>query len=102
MNIRERTQAKEIRLSALYIITKTQVIEQGKTYLGTLGQAAQQGYYTISACQNMGLPVTNEELEDMEYYAMFSTCYQHYCIASNGKYVRPCLPVFNRRPYKGA
>jgi len=41
-------------------------------------------------------PVSDEEFTGVRYFAMFKDCYQDNCILDNGKFVRPCLPVFYR------
>ena len=45
----------------------------------------------------MGLPVTDEELQNCKDFAMYKDCYDEHCLKdSTGKKVRPCLPVFYR------
>lgn len=90
--IRRRTQEKELRLSGELVMTKEEWVERGGTYRGTLGQAAQLGFYTIRACEKLGQPVTETEKVNCKDFAMYSNCYMEYCIGHK----RPCLPVFFR------
>jgi len=94
--IRERTETLEIKMSQGNVLPKRLVIEKGYTYLGSLGTAAAEGYYTARSCRNMKKPVTDEEFSLIKFYAMFKSCNQNNCILDNGKFVRPCLPVFYR------
>lgn len=91
-----RTAEKELRLSDEYIKTKEEYEATGATYLGSLGQAAKAGYYTIAACQRCGQPVQSEELQAIQHFAMFADCYADQCLIVNKKKRRPCLPVFYR------
>ena len=63
--IRERTEAKELRLAGCQVMTYSQWILRGGVYRGTIGEAAKAGYHTIRACENMGRPVTEEERETL-------------------------------------
>lgn len=94
--IRERTEAKELRLAGDLAMTRSQWVLRGGIYRGTISEAAQAGYYTIRACENMGKPVSEEERRAAKDFAMFKSCYAHHCIKVGDKKVRPCLPVFYR------
>jgi len=94
--IRKRTEALELRLSNGYVLPKRLVLKNGFMYIGSLGTAANDGYYTAMSCKNMSKPVTPDEFAHITHYAMFKVCYQDNCLWDNGKNVRPCLPVFYR------
>lgn len=95
--IRRRTFDKELRLSEGYIKTKEAYTESGAVYMGSVGAAAKQGYRTIAACERLGVPVSNEELQQIKCFAMMVDCYQDQCIIDEvGCKRRPCIPVFYR------
>lgn len=94
--IRKRTEALELRLSNGYVLPKRLVLKNGFMYIGSLGTAANDGYYTARSCKNMNQPVTPDEFSHITHYAMFKDCYEENCILDNGKFFRPCLPVFYR------
>ncbi|MEA5142803.1 MAG: hypothetical protein VB023_04395 [Oscillibacter sp.] len=95
--VRRRATEKELRLSAGYIKTKEEYERAGAAYLGTLGSAAKAGYYTVAGCGQIGLPVTDAELMQVKYFAMFADCYSDQCLLlPDGSRRRPCLPVFFR------
>lgn len=92
--VRERTEAKELRLSQPFVMSKEEWLQRGGEYRGTLGQAMQQGYYTVRCCERMGQPVSKTEFEAAKDFAMFMNCYMANCLPG-GK--RPYLPVFWRQ-----
>ena len=86
--IRRRTLSKELRLSQGYVKTKEEYESQNVKYMGSVGAAAKQGYFTIAACERKGVPVSQDELAD---------CYVDQCITDEtGSKRRPCIPVFYR------
>ena len=100
--IRHRTQAKEIRLSGKLVMTKSAWLALGGIYRGTVGQAAQKGYYTVRGCEKLGKPVSAEELENCKDFALFKDCYTKYMIYDSDFILRcPCLPVFYRGQVSG-
>lgn len=95
--IRHRTQEKEIRLSGKLVKTREAWEQRGGGYHGSVGNAAQESWYTVRTCEMMGIPVTDEELQGCKDFAMYKDCYDEYCLKDGaGKRVRPCLPVFYR------
>lgn len=94
--IRERTEAKELRMASGLVMTKEQWLARGATYRGSLGTAARGGYYTPRVCEKMGQAVSEEEMSACQDFAMFKTCYTEHCIIVDGKSRKPCLPVFFR------
>ena len=79
--IRRRTLSKELRLSQGYVKTKEEYESQNVKYMGSVGAAAKQGYFTIAACERKGVPVSQEDQ----------------CITDEtGSKRRPCIPVFYR------
>ncbi|MBP1578097.1 MAG: hypothetical protein J6C75_06410 [Oscillospiraceae bacterium] len=98
MNIRQLTEAKELRMSQPYVLTKEEFTAKGCTCVGTLGSAARSGFLTARACEKIGQPVTAEERDNISHFAIFANCYQANCIRlADGTAVRPCLPVFYRK-----
>ncbi|MBQ7302661.1 MAG: hypothetical protein IJW89_03670 [Clostridia bacterium] len=94
--IRARTEAKELRLSREFVLAREEFEALGAEYLGSLGTAAQKGYFTARECERKGQPATDEEFASISHFAMFKDCLQENCLHRNGKSVRPCLPVFFR------
>ena len=94
--IRERTEAKELRLAGDLAMTRSQWVLRGGICRGTISEAAQAGYYMMRACENMCKPVLGEERRAAKSFAVFKSCYAHNCIKVGDKKVRPCLPVFYR------
>lgn len=94
--IRRRTEEKELRMSREYVLSKDEFLALGAEYLGSLGKAAKQGYYTARSCECMGVPVTDDEWAHIEHFAMYKDCYDDLCLLRHGARVRPCLPVFYR------
>lgn len=94
--IRRRTEAKELRMSGNLVLSRQDWLARGGVYRGSLGEAAKIGYYTVRVCEKLGQPVTAEEMQTVENFAEFKTCYSDFCIEQNGKKVRPNLPVFFR------
>ncbi|MFI3205607.1 MAG: hypothetical protein R3Y33_00020 [Clostridia bacterium] len=76
--IRERTEAKEFRMSKPLVMTKDQWLERGGVYHGSLGEASRQNYFTARCCEKMGKPVTDEEFAKCIHFAMFRDCYAFY------------------------
>ena len=85
--IRRRTLSKELRLSQGYVKTKEEYESQNVKYMGSVGAAAKQGYFTIAACERKGVPVSQDELQNIRYFAMLD---------ETGSKRRPCIPVFYR------
>lgn len=97
VSLRRRSFEKELRLAGKHVRTKSDYESTGATYLGTVGAAAQQGYYTMAACERKQVPVTSEELRSILHFAMLADCYTDQCIIDQaGRKHRPCLPVFFR------
>ena len=95
--IRRRSLEKELRLSQGYIRTKEDYESRKVKYMGTVGAAAKQGYFTVAACERKGFPVSQDELQHIQYFAMLVDCYADQCITDEaGSKRRPCLPVFYR------
>jgi len=95
--IRRRTLSKELRLSQGYVKTKEEYESQNVKYMGSVGAAAKQGYFTIAACERKGVPVSQDELQNIRYFAMLADCYVDQCITDEtGSKRRPCIPVFYR------
>lgn len=95
-SIKRKTTEKELRLAAGHIKTRDEYEAQGARYMGTIGIAAKAGYHTPAGCERLGYPVSDQEFENVEYFAMYVTCYQDQCIKRHGHSYRPCLPVFYR------
>ena len=94
--IRFRQEKKEIRLSGDLCMTKDEWLATGATYHGTVGKAAQDGWYTVRACEKMGQPVSDEEFAKCKDFAMLM-CYTANMIYDKHFVQRcPCLPVFYR------
>ena len=70
--IRRRTLSKELRLSQGYVKTKEEYESQNVKYMGSVGAAAKQGYFTIAACERKGVPVSQDELQNIRYFAMLA------------------------------
>jgi len=90
--IRRLTQAKEIRLSGKLVMSKEQWELRGGVFRGTVSAAARACYYTVRGCERLGMPVTEDELNRCNDFAIFQGCYMEFCIDRK----RPCLPVFYR------
>ena len=83
-------------MAADYVKTRDEYEAQGAKYIGSLGMAAKAGYYTPAACERLGCPVSEQELESIKHFAMYASCYTDQCIERDGRSYRPCLPVFYR------
>ena len=83
--IRRRTLSKELGLSQGYVKTKEEYESQNVKYMGSVGAAAKQGYFTIAACERKGVPVSQDELQNIRYFT-----------DETGSKRRPCIPVFYR------
>lgn len=94
--MRERTEELELTLAKGYILPERIILEKGYTCFDSLGEAADNGYYTACVSRNMGQPVTQEEFAHIRHYAKYMSYYLHSCLIDNGKLVHPCLPVFFR------
>lgn len=95
--IRHLTEAKELRMSQPYVMSKDEFIARGCKYMGSIGMAAKSQYFTARICDKIGRPVSDDEWKNITHFAMFSSCYQTNCIAlADGTRLRPCLPVFYR------
>ena len=95
--IRRRTLSKELRLSQGYVKIKEEYESQNVKYMGSVGAAAKQGYFTIAACERKCVPVSQDELQNIRYFAMLADCYVDQCITDEtGSKRRPCIPVFYR------
>lgn len=95
--IRRRTLSKELRLSQGYVKIKEEYESQNVKYMGSVGAAAKQGYFTIAACERKGVPVSQDELQNIRHFAMLADCYVDQCITDEtGSKRRPCIPVFYR------
>ncbi|MFR9085825.1 MAG: hypothetical protein ACLVJV_01690 [Oscillospiraceae bacterium] len=65
--------------------------------MGSVGAAAKQGYFTIAACERKGVPVSQDELQNIRYFSMLADCYVDQCITDEtGSKRRLCIPVFYR------
>ena len=95
-SVKRMTSEKELRLAAGHVKTRDEYEAQGAKYMGSLGMAAKAGYYTPAACERLGCPVSEQELENIEFFAMYADCYTDQCIEQDGHLYRPCLPVFYR------
>ena len=73
--IRRRTLSKELRLSQGYVKIKEEYESQNVKYMGSVGAAAKQGYFTIAACERKGVPVSQDELQNIRHFAMLADCY---------------------------
>lgn len=91
-----RTQEKEVRLSGELAMTKDAWEQRGGVYRGSVGNAAQESWYTVRKCELMGLPVTETEFKNCKDFAMLQSCYSENYILVDGKQKVPCLPVFYR------
>lgn len=92
---RWNAQKKEIEMSGALVMTREQWEQRGGTYQGGVLEASQKGYLTVKACKKLGQPVSAEEMESCQNYAMFKGCYMEFCIGDKGR-TRPYLPVFFR------
>lgn len=96
MNIREKLEAKELKLAGDLVMTKSEWAARKATYRGGIFEAKQNGYFTIRFCEKIGKPVSEEELQNADNFAMMKGCYMRHCLNRDGKMVRPCIPVFHR------
>lgn len=95
-SIRRNTAEKELRLAQGHVFTRREYEARGAQYMGTVGEAAKLGYYTPAGCNRLNKPVTEAELEDVRYCAMYKDCFVDQTILEDGRRKRPCLPVFKR------
>lgn len=100
MNIRDKLEAKELRMAGNLVMTQTEWQARGAIYRGSVSQAKQEGYFTARFCEKIGKPVSEEEFKNANNFAMMKGCYMHYCLIRKGKSVRPCIPVFFRENEK--
>lgn len=98
--VRERTEAKELKMSQPLVMTREEWLERGGVYHGTLGEASNNDYYTARVCENLQQAVTDEEMKLCKDFAMFQTCYADNCLGAKPNRKRPCLPVFYRQTEK--
>ena len=94
--IRDRTVAKDIKMSGELVLSKDEWLARGGFYCGTIGRAAKFGLFTVRQCEKIGKPVTPEEFSACRHFAMIKDCDTKDCLERNGKRVRPCVPVFYR------
>ena len=53
--------------------------------------------YPVSYTHLKGVPVSQDELQNIRYFAMLADCYVDQCITDEtGSKRRPCIPVFYR------
>ncbi len=95
--IRERTEAKELRMSGELVKSREEWFSCGATFQGTISQAKSNSYFTVRYCEKIGQPVTDDEMSKANNFAEMSSCYMHHCLERNGVKVRPCIPVFYRK-----
>lgn len=96
-SIHRNTMNKELRLANGYVKTREAYEALGVTFIGTVGQAASQGYFMPAGCERKQLPVTADEFKHITHVAMLANCYADQCIVDEtGAKRRPCLPVFYR------
>lgn len=91
--IRHRTEAKVLRMSEPFVMSKKEWLEKGGVYRGAISAAAKENYFTAWKCEQLKQPVTADELAQAKDFAMFRGCYMEH-ILSDG--TRPCIPVFYR------
>lgn len=96
--IRDRSEKKELRLNENYILKRQVVDEKGYHYIGSLGQAHDQDYYSIRECENMKRPVSQSEIEQRTNYAMCKAFHVDNLPVDPVTHKRfcPCIPVFFR------
>ena len=94
--LRERTAAKDIRMSGELVLSKVEWMARGGFYCGSIGRAAKSGLFTVRECERIGKPVTEEEFAACRHFAMVMNCETNLCLIRDGNRVRPCVPVFYR------
>ncbi len=95
--IRRRTPFQGATLISGYVKTKEEYESQNVKYMGSVGAAAKQGYFTIAACERNGVPCRRMSFQNIRYFAMLADCYVDQCITDEtGSKRRPCIPVFYR------
>ena len=72
--IRHRAQEKEIRLSGALVMPREAWEQRGAIYHGSIGNAAKESWFTVRNCELMGVPVTDEELQNCKDFAMYKDC----------------------------
>lgn len=95
-SVRRRTEEKEIRMAGDMVGSRAELEARGMTFIGALSMAAKQGWKSTRACEKAGRPVTPDELQAADHFAMMADCYTDLCLEREGKRVRPCIPVFFR------
>lgn len=94
--IKERTEAKELKMAGNLAMSRDEWITRGATFRGTLSQASKSNYLTARMCEKIGQPVSDEEMNAADNFAEMATCYMQFCLERDGKKVRPNIPVFYR------
>lgn len=95
--IAQKTADLDIKMSGTLVMTSEEWTERGGVNHGAVGQAARAGWYTARECKKLGQPVTDEEFAKAQDFAMVVGGDLATCLIRNGKYKRPCVPVFYRR-----
>ncbi len=94
--IKERTEAKEMKMAGDLVMSRDEWLARKATFRGTLSQASKSHYLTARVCENIGQPVSDEEMSSADNFAEMSTCYMQFCLERDGKKVRPNILVFYR------